>query len=411
MYFLYNFFLIIFILISPMIILIRILLGKENPTRFKEKYCFFSKKPKDGKTVWIHAASVGEILSIIPIIKNYEKNKNIKQILVTSGTLSSSLVISKYKFKKTVHQFFPIDLNYFSIKFIKYWKPSVSIFVDSEIWPNMILNLYQKKIPIIILNARITKKSFERWRYFHRFSKNIFNKISMAIPQNLETLKYLKILGVKNIKKVSNLKFYGEKILKKNNFNLKKKFSKRDTWCAASTHEGEELIISKIHKKIKLKNKKLLTIIIPRHIERKKSIISNFNKYNLNYVTHSSKKKINKNTDIYLVDVYGKALNYYNLTRLVFMGGSLVKHGGQNPLEPARLGNFIIHGPNIDNFKEVYKLLKKLDLSNNINNAKQIENYLIKKINYNLKKIKIEKLYSIGSKNLKYNIKELKEYV
>ena len=411
MYFLYNFLLIIFILISPIIILIRVLIGKENPIRFKEKYCFFSKKTKNGSTVWIHAASVGEILSIIPIIKKYEKNKNIKQILVTSVTLSSSLVISKYKFKKTIHQFFPIDSNYFSSKFIKYWKPSISIFVDSEIWPNMILNLYKKKIPIIVLNARITKKSFKRWRYFPRFSRNIFRKISMAIPQNFETLKYLKILGVKNIKKVSNLKFYGEKILKKNNLNLKKKFSNRDIWCAASTHDGEESTIAKIHKKIKLKNKKLLTIIIPRHIERKKLIIDNFNEYNLNYVTHSSKKKINKNTDIYLVDVYGEVLNFYNLTKLVFMGGSLVKHGGQNPLEPARFGNFIIHGPNIDNFKEVYKLLKKLDLSSKIIKAKQIENYLIKKINYNQKKIKTEKLYSIGKKILEYNINELRQYV
>tara|TARA_Y100000590_G_scaffold396897_1_gene478033 strand:+ start:440 stop:1675 length:1236 start_codon:yes stop_codon:yes gene_type:complete len=411
MFFVYNFFLFIFILISPIVILIRILLKKENPKRFKEKYCSFDKKPKNGKTVWIHAASVGEIRSIIPIVKKYEKNKNIKQILITSVTLSSSLLFSKYKFKKTIHQFFPIDTNYFSSKFIKYWKPSVSLFVDSEIWPNMILNLYKRKIPIIILNARITKKSFQRWRHFPRFSKNIFNKISMAIPQNFESLKYLKILGVKNIKKVNNLKFYGEKLIKTNNLNLRNKFSNRDVWCAASTHEGEELSIIKIHKKIKLKNKNLLSIIIPRHVDRKDLIINILNEHNLTYVTHSSKKKINKNTDIYLVDTYGEALDFFNLTKLVFMGGSLVKHGGQNPLEPARLGNFIIHGPNIDNFKEVYKLINKLGLSVKINKSRQIENYLIKKINYNQKKIKTEKLYSIGNKILEYNINELKKYI
>lgn len=411
MYFLYNTFLFILVLISPIIIFLRILLGKEHPTRFKEKYCFFSQKSKTGKKIWIHGASVGEILSIIPIIKKYEKNKSIKQILITSSTLSSSLVLAKYKFKKTTHQFFPIDFKYFSKKFIEYWKPSVSIFVDSEIWPNMIFNLSKKKIPIIILNARFTKKSFKRWRYFSTSSKNIFNKISMAIPQNLETSKYLKTLGVKNIRAVNNLKFFGERFLNKINSNFKKKFANRDIWCAASTHDGEELEIVKIHNKIKLKNKKLLTILIPRHVNRKKIIIKIFKENNLNFITHSSKESVKKNTDIYLVDVYGEALKFYNLTKISFIGGSLVNHGGQNPLEAARLGNFILHGPHIDNFKEVYRLIKNLNLSHKISKASQIENFLIKNINYSRKNNRTNKLYIIGKKILENNINELKKYI
>tara|TARA_B100000700_G_C14965010_1_gene818427 strand:+ start:240 stop:1475 length:1236 start_codon:yes stop_codon:yes gene_type:complete len=410
MYFLYNTFLFIFVLISPIIIFFRILIGKENPTRFKEKYCFFSQKSKTGKKIWIHGASVGEILSIIPIIKKYEKNKSIKQILITSSTLSSSLVLAKYKFKKTTHQFFPIDFKYFSKKFIEYWKPSVSIFVDSEIWPNMIFNLSKKKIPIIILNARFTKKSFKRWKYFSKSSKNIFNKISMAIPQNSETSKYLKTLGVKNIRAVNNLKFFGDRFSNKINSNFKKKFANRDIWCAASTHDGEELEIAKIHNKIKLKNNKLLTILIPRHVNRKKLIIKIFNENNLNFVTHSSGKSIKKNTDIYLVDVYGEALKFYNLTKISFIGGSLVNHGGQNPLEAARLGNLILHGPYIDNFKEVYRLIKNLDLSHKISKASQIEKYLIKNINYSRENKKTNKLYIIGKKILENNINELKKY-
>ena len=411
MHLLYKIFLFFLIIISPFLFIIRIIIEKEDPKRFIEKFCFFSNKSLKGKTVWIHGASLGEIQSIIPIVKNFEKNNKIKQILITSNTLSSSFLIPKFKFKKTVHQFFPIDLYYFSKKFLNYWNPSVAIFVDSEIWPNMISNLYKKKIPIIILNARFTKKSFKRWFSFPKFSKNIFKKISMAIPQNSETLFYLKTLGVKNIKKISNLKYYGEKFPTKINTSIKKKFSNRNIWCAASTHEGEEEIIANIHKKLKLNNKKLLTVLIPRHVNRKNSIIRNLKDNDLKIVTHSSGDKINNNTDIYLVDSYGEVLSFYNLTKLVFMGGSLVPHGGQNPLEPARLGNTIIHGPYVDNFKEVYSFLKNLKLSIKINKPSQIEEILIKNIRHGQKNTKTKKLDLIGKKILADNINELNKYI
>ena len=149
MLFIYRILINLILIISPIIIIYRLLIGKEDLKRFKEKFCFFSKKSVPGKTIWIHGASVGEIQSIIPIVKKFEKNKKIKQILITSNTLSSSFLIPKFKFKKTVHQFFPLDLNYLSKKFLNYWNPSIAIFVDSEIWPNMISNLYNNKIPII----------------------------------------------------------------------------------------------------------------------------------------------------------------------------------------------------------------------------------------------------------------------
>ena len=408
MYFFYRIILIFLLFLSPLIIFIRILNRKESPKRFKEKFCFFSKKSLPGKTIWIHGASVGEIQSIIPIIEKFEKYKNIRQILVTSTTLSSSSIIQNYKFKKTVHQFFPFDLDFFSKKFINYWNPSLSIFVDSEIWPNMISNLNKKKIPIIILNARLTKKSFYRWKYFNKFSKSIFNKISLAIPQNFETFNYLKLLGVKNIKKIGNLKFYGQNLKRKFNNNIKKRFNNRDIWCAASTHDGEEIKIGELHKKIRSKNKKFLTIIIPRHINRKNSIIKRLESIDLNVLSHSSRKKVNKNTDVYIVDTYGEVLSFFKLTKIVFMGGSLVRHGGQNPLEPARLGNLILHGPYIDNFREVYRFLGNLNYSVKIKNIYEIEKYLIKA---DQRRLKTKKLYSIGEKILSNNIKELDKYI
>ena len=148
-------------IISPIIIAFRLLKKKENFSRFKEKFCFFSKQKTKGKLIWIHGASVGEFQSIVPLIEKYERKKSIKQILITSNTLSSSKVIGKFKFKKVIHQFFPIDTNFLSKKFLNYWKPSIAFFIDSEIWPNMLSNLKEEEIPIILLNARITKKTFK----------------------------------------------------------------------------------------------------------------------------------------------------------------------------------------------------------------------------------------------------------
>ena len=410
MYIIYEFIGLLIVILSPIIISFRIITGKEDPKRFLEKFCFYKQKFVNKKTIWIHGASVGEILSIIPVVKKLEKNKNIKRILITSGTTSSALVFSKYKFKKTIHKYFPIDTNYFSNRFIEYWNPKLAIFVESEIWPNMLKNLNLKNIPVILLNARITKKSFLKWKRFPNFSKNLFNKISLALPQNFETYKYLKILGTKNLKFIGNLKYYGEKKYQKNT-NLIKKFKNKEIWCAASTHENEELLIGKVHKNIKLYKKKLLTILIPRHINRSNIIINDLKKIGLNIVTRSSSKKINKNTDIYLVDTYGEASMFYELSNITFLGGSLVDHGGQNPLEPARLHNYILHGPNIQNFKEVYNLLKNLNMSTQVNSIYKMQKIIVKKIGYKQSRILNKKLFSIGEKIIKKNIFEINKYI
>ena len=159
MFFIYRILINLIILFSPLIVLVRIIKNKEDKFRFKEKFCFFSKKRGNGKLIWFHGSSVGEILSVIPLIEKLEKKKKIDKILVTSSSLSSSKVLSKFKLKKTIHQFFPIDSDFFTKKFLDYWKPSVAIFIESEIWPNMLMNIKKKKISLILLNARITKKS------------------------------------------------------------------------------------------------------------------------------------------------------------------------------------------------------------------------------------------------------------
>ena len=412
MFVIYNLFLFLLLLISPLIILIRIFLGKEDQNRFKEKYGFFAKKNNSNEIVWIHGASVGEILSIVPIIRKFEKDSKIKRILITSSTTSSSYILSKFRFKKTVHQFYPFDLNFLTIHFINHWKPRLAIFVDSEVWPNMFNNLRKKKIPLILLNARITKKSFNRWKFFPNFSKKVFEKITVALPQNTDSKKYLKLLGTKNIKFVGNLKFFGG-VQKDNTKNLilKKKFSKRIIFCAASTHRTEELFIGKVHKELKSEIKNLITIIIPRHINRKKEILDELQNIGLNSQFHTAHKKITKETDIYIVDTYGDSSKFYSLSKLTFLGGSLIPHGGQNPLESAREGNYILHGPHIENFKEVYEMLKKLKITTRINSIKNMKLVVRQKINFLQRNTVNKKLKYFGEKILNKNLYEIKKFI
>ena len=243
------------LLISPLIIILRLIKKKEHPIRFKEKFCFFPIKRGNGKLVWFHGSSVGEILSIIPLVEKLEKNKSIKKILITSSTLSSSKVLTKFKLKKTVHQFFPIDANFLTKKFLDYWNPAIAIFVESEIWPNMLINVKKKSIPLILLNARITKKSYKKWKMISFLSKFLFGSFNISFPQNYETKKYLHSLGVKKIKFLGNLKFSESKTQKNIalNKNIEKIFKSRKIWCAASTHNGEEKICAEAHQKLKKK--------------------------------------------------------------------------------------------------------------------------------------------------------------
>jgi 3-deoxy-D-manno-octulosonic-acid transferase len=393
------------------IILYRILNGKEDAKRIGEKFCIYSKK-KTNKNIWIHATSVGELMSIVSIVKKLEKNKKIKNILLSTSTTSSAKIFKKLKLKKTSHVYFPLDNNYIVKRFIKYWQPEIAIFIDSEIWPNMFNNLKLSNIPIIIMNARITERSFNKWKIFPNFANQVFGKISLALPQNLETFKYLKLLKVKNIKTAGNLKYYG----KKNNQDhqaksLKNKFRNFKVWCAASTHSNEEILIGKLHKMLKKREKRLITIIIPRHINRTNEIASALNNLDLNCITHSSNQKIQKDTDVYLVDSYGESSRFYSLTNISFVGGSIINHGGQNPLEPARLGNYIINGPNVKNFKEIYTFLNNLKMASSTSNILKMENLILKKIKTKVPNKNIKKIIKIGDEVLEKNLFYINKYL
>ena len=409
MFFWYQIFATLIILFSPIIIVFRIYKNKEHKVRYKEKFSIPSKQRAEGNLIWFHGASVGEILSIIPLIENYEKDKSINQILITSSTLSSSKVLKKFKFKKTIHQFYPIDHFFFTAKFLNYWRPSVAIFIESEIWPCMFKKLKTRKIPLVLLNARLTKKTFTRWKKIKNFSQEIFNKITIAYPQNIETKKFLKRLKTKRIKTIGNLKFTENDDEKNNTIsnNLKFQFKTKKIWVASSTHSSEEIFCAKTHIELKKKIRNIVTVIIPRHIHRTNEIVSKLKSLNLNVVTHNSNKKNLKDIDIYIVDTFGETKKFHKIGCSVFLGGSIIKRGGQNPLEAARYGARILHGPNIDNFKDIYKKLSYLKVSKKITTPKELASMIIFKRNKDIG----NKIKKIGGKVLKETISDLDKLI
>lgn len=409
MFFIYQVLIFLIIIFSPIILIFRFAKNKEHKIRFLEKFCFIEKKRPQGNLIWIHAASVGELMSVIPLVKKLEESKNINTILITTSTLSSSKIFENLKFKKTIHQFFPVDFIFFTSKFINYWDPKIAIFIDSEIWPCMYKNLKLREIPLVLLNARLTQRSYKRWTYFKNFSKNIFGYIDIAFPQNQETFRYLKKLNIKKIKQIGNLKFSDSKIRKTQKFSKSflNNIKNRIIFCASSTHPNEEILICKAHISLRKKFGNLLTVIIPRHIDRVKGISEEIRTLGLKSNIRTEQKKINYDTDIYLVDTYGETKKFFEISKVAFIGGSFVKHGGQNPIEPARFKLNILHGPNIENFKDIYKLFDQKKISHKVNSLNQLT-YMAKKLltkkgkkNFDIKKI--------GNPILKRSIIEIKD--
>ena len=421
MYFWYKILTYLFYPFAPIYLYFRKLKKKEDPKRYKEKLSKISITRGDGFLVWLHVASVGEAMSILPLIDNFIKDEKINKILITSITFSSGKILEKRfnKNLKIVHQFLPLDIIVLTNKFLNHWKPNLSIFIDSEIWPNLILQIKEKKIPLLLINARITNKSFNRWKLVINFAKKIFEKIDLCIASNKESEKYLKILGAKNIKNYGNLKFsnINTELNKKFDSDFSEKIKNRKIWCAASTHPTEEILCARLHLEIKKKFNNVLTIIIPRHIERVKKISDELFDLNLKVVLSSKLNQINDNTDILLIDSYGEARKFYNISQYVFLGKSLVEslkgNSGQNPIEPARLGCKIFHGPNVSNFVEIYEYLKTLGVAKQVNNADELSLSLVEEFKDDKPKNLeiITKIENYGQNIFNNVIIELKKYI
>ena len=265
-------------------------------------------------------------------------------------------------------------------KFLDLWKPDAIFLVDSEIWPNLIFLSSQKKIPISIINARITFKSYKRWMMVPNLAKLIFNQFNLCLASNKETKKYLENLNAKNIFYFGNIKFcetYDNGRYKNENSSF---LSSNIIWLAVSTHEGEDLLCLKTHKKLKDKIKDIVTIIAPRHIDRVKQIKKISEQLNLNSQVLNKGDLILKNKEIIIINSFGGLNNFFKYSKSVFIGKSMLKKlkdvGGQNPIEAAKMGCKVYHGPYVYNFNEIYELLAENKVSNKITSSEELYEFL-----------------------------------
>lgn len=386
-------------LLYPFLIVLiyfRKILNKEHSKRYKEKILsshFNVIRKKNSKLIWFHAASIGELKSIIPIISQLNKNKKFN-FLITTTTLSSGNLakIELRKFKNTEHRYLPLDINFLMNKFLYLWKPDKIFLVDSEIWPNLLLNVKKYNIPIAIINARLTQKSRQKWLLFPNTAKKIFNIFHLFICSNIETRNYLKKLRLQNIFFKGNIKLINqikkEKIINENKkFLIKKRF-----WFAASIHKEENIFCIKTHLKLKEIYKDVITILAPRHIERTNEIISLSKRYNLSTQVLERNKKILNDREIIIINHFGVLNNFFKYAKSVFIGKSMIENlkneGGQNPIDAAKLECKIYHGPYVYNFEDIYKILNKNGISLMINNYNELSKNLISDLKNSTKKNK-----------------------
>ena len=387
---------------------LRILKKKECPLRYKEKLGISLKTRNNGYLIWFHCSSIGELKSIFPIIDHYLK-KN--QILVTTSTLGSNEVFQKkyYNTNNIIHQYAPIDSPQIIKKFFKKWNPNIIFFTESEIWPNQIFYAKNNNIPIILLNARISNKSFIKWKLIKNSMNKILNCFDLILSQSNESADYFNYFGSNNIKILGNLKFVVSEDFenKEENLNLQKRL----VFIALSTHPTEEEVCIKIHSSLKSQYPNLLTIIIPRHINRIPEIQKIIINTKLNFLIAESLDNFKNNTDILIINSYGNTKKILKSSKYVFIGGSLVDHGGQNPIEVAYNNSLIFHGPHVHNFTEIYNFLNKENIAFKINSGAELTEQLKEKINdYQKKNIK-EKIIKIGDEILSSTIKELDQYI
>ena len=359
------------------VLFIRRLKGLEtnDPKRKKERFGYASVKRPNGKIYWFNAASVGESNSIIPVVNEILNMNQDAYVLITTTTLTASQnVAKKFEGKRVIHQFIPVDRRAYVNRFLKYWKPVVGFFVDSDFWPNLILAAKHYNIPLIVLNGRISDKSFKKYKQNLAFCKPLMSAFIFGFGKSEEDRKRLEIMGVKDTCCVGNLK-YAVPPLKYDRdelFYLKKVIGDRPMFVVSSTHPGEEEKLLTAFLAVKKMFPKLLMIIAPRHPARgeeiKKLVVDN----GLNASLRSKKEEIKPNTDVYIADTLGELGLFYYLTDIVFVGGSFVDIGGHNPMEPARLNTLVLSGKKVHSFKETYDLLEKENAVVIVNNEKDL---------------------------------------
>jgi 3-deoxy-D-manno-octulosonic-acid transferase len=328
--------------------------GKEDPQRVSERFGRTNRPRPEGPLIWIHAASVGESVSALPIIEHFRDTRPDLNILITTGTVTSAQILAERLPEDVIHQFVPVDTPGAVRRFLDHWHPDLALWMESEFWPNLIVATSRRDVPMILINASLSGRSFRSWQRAPALAKALMSGFRACLAQTDEVAARLEALGARNVTCTGNLKYAAPPLPADAAAvdRVAAELDNRQHWLAASTHHGEEEIIAEAHISVRERVSGLLTIIAPRHPERGSAIAKILGGMGLIVARRSTNDVITPSTDIYLADTLGELGIFYRTTAITFMGGSLIPHGGQNPLEPARLHCAILHGPHIFNFQE-----------------------------------------------------------
>ncbi len=343
----------------PSLLRRRATLGKEDRTRLGERRGESTTPRPGGPLVWIHGASVGETISLLPIAERLAADRI--AVLMTSGTVTSARLMARRLPPGAIHQFVPLDAPLYVRRFLDHWRPDLALIAESEIWPNLIVQTDRRGIPLVLVNARISERSFERWRKAGDISRTVFSRFDLCLAQSETDGGRLLALGAPRVAVTGNLKYDvpppPADPLKVS--MIEGLIGSRPVWMAASTHPGEDVMVLAAHRKVAKNHPHLLTILAPRHPHRGAEIEDLVRRAGLRGARRSLGLQPDRATDVYIVDTIGELGIFYRTVPVALTGGSLVPHGGQNPIEPAKLGTAVLHGPHVHNFVEVFAALDR----------------------------------------------------
>jgi len=343
--------------LAPALINRRLKLGKEDPARVGERRGMSDDVRPAGPLVWIHGASVGEVLASAALIEKL-RMLNLR-ILLTSGTVTSAAVVAKRFPPDVIHQYVPYDSPRYVARFLDHWRPSLALFIESDLWPNLILSSAARRLPMVLINGRMSHRSFPRWRRLQGAISALLGRIDICLAQSELDADRFSALGSRNVVVTGNLKL-DVPAPPADAAKLERLMSMtrgRPIVVAASTHSGEDELLIDAHKTLARFFPNLLTVIVPRHPDRGEAVARVVAASGLQPGLRSREELPTAATDIYVADTMGELGLFYRLSPIVFMGGSLVEHGGQNPIEAVKLGASVVHGPHVFNFSDVYEAL------------------------------------------------------
>lgn len=330
--------------------------GKEDPYRMNERFGFPALPRPEGYLVWCHAASVGEMMSSLHLLRALRTQRPDVQIMLTTGTVSSARLAAQKLPEGVFHQFVPVDLPAAVERFLTHWQPDLVLWMESELWPQLVNAIGERGIPMVLLNGRISERSTRKWRKYPRLRRCLFSSFTQLYAGSLRDTERFASLGATHVQWVGNMKYDAPALAADTSTlsGLSSLFGQRPVWCAASTHPGEEAIVAEAHKKIAAIIPDVLTVIAPRHPPRGPEIARKIESMQLTVARRSEGMGPSATTPIFLADTMGELGNLFRLCEVVFMGGSLVPSGGHNLIEPARLNCALITGPHMDNFTDIY---------------------------------------------------------